>query len=217
MTAVPPVAAGTTELNSAASVRLAADTQSFLKLMTAQLANQDPLAPMDPTQFVSQLAQFSTVEQAVQSNLRLGEVLSELRASGDRLDLSYLNRRVEVLSEHIALAQGGAQARYSIPPDTAAAEIRILDADGRLVRSLPAETLPGQHALTWDGRDAAGLPRADGPYRVEVVARNSAGDSLPTAMTVNAQVTRVHRQDGTTLFQLDNGLLVGREDILSAG
>ncbi len=51
------------------------DYQSFLKLLVAQMKNQDPTAPMDSTDYVAQLATFSQVEQTVQTNSKLDQIL----------------------------------------------------------------------------------------------------------------------------------------------
>ncbi|MFM2042810.1 MAG: putative basal-body rod modification protein FlgD [Pseudomonadota bacterium] len=210
--------AGAAGGNSAAQVRLASDTQSFLKLLTAQLTNQDPLSPVDPTQFVAQLAQFSTVEQAVESNTRLGEVLSQLRASGDRMDLAYLGREVEVESDRITLsAEGATQARYTVPEGADRVTLRILDADGTVVRTLPAGTAPGPRDLIWDGRGDGGGPLAPGSYRVEVAAQDSAGKALAAPVTITDRVARIRREDGETLFVLSGGQQVRRDSIVSAG
>ncbi|PZO81813.1 MAG: flagellar basal body rod modification protein [Mesorhizobium amorphae] len=68
------IPAGANE-RSSASAKTTADYQSFLKLLVAQMKNQDPTKPMDPTQYVAQLASFSQVEQSVQTNKKLDQML----------------------------------------------------------------------------------------------------------------------------------------------
>lgn len=210
-------AGGPQTTGDVAAVRLAQDTQSFLKLLTAQLANQDPMAPIDATQFVTQLAQFSSVEQAVQSNTKLAEVLGELRSSGERLDLSYVGRSVEVETDALPLSNGSAAASYTVPEDTKATEIRILDKDGTVVRTLEGSSIPGTHTVTWDGLDASGVRRADGIYQIDVAPRNPAGDRLDSSVQVADTVARVRRVDGETVFVMRSGLQVQRDQIVSAG
>lgn len=217
MTDVSALASATDAKVAAAQVRLATDTQSFLKLLTAQLANQDPLAPIDPTQFVSQLAQFSSVEQAVQSNTRLADVLQELRASGDRMDLSYVGKEVEVSGGQIGLTAEGASARYLIPDGAERVEVRIRNADGQVVRSFLDSTTPGIKDLAWDGKTDSGSQAPVGVYQLEVDAIGKEGKALETAITSTDTVRRVVRQDGDTLFQLQGGQLITRDQIVSAG
>ena len=57
------------------------DYQSFLKLLVAQMKNQDPTKPMDSTEYVAQLATFSNVEQAINANKKLDELIQDSRIS----------------------------------------------------------------------------------------------------------------------------------------
>lgn len=76
MTTVPPVGSNSTQNSSTtAPSKAEVDYQSFLKLLVAQMKNQDPTQPMDSTQYVAQLAQFSNVEQSIQVNKKLSELL----------------------------------------------------------------------------------------------------------------------------------------------
>jgi flagellar basal-body rod modification protein FlgD len=76
MTTVPPVGSTSdTNAASAATKKADVDYQSFLKLLVAQMKNQDPTQPMDSTQYVAQLAQFSNVEQSIQVNTKLNQLL----------------------------------------------------------------------------------------------------------------------------------------------
>lgn len=81
--AVSPVAASSTSAASTAAAKTV-DYQSFLKLLVAQMKNQDPTAPMESTDFVAQLATFSNVEQSVQINTKLEQLLqaSQLAQAG---------------------------------------------------------------------------------------------------------------------------------------
>ncbi|PRD42656.1 flagellar basal body rod modification protein [Phyllobacterium phragmitis] len=86
MTTTPSVSNQTTNTNtspttSTTASAASADYQSFLKLLVAQMKNQDPTEPMDSTQYVSQLATFSNVEQAVQMNSKLEQLLGSFSLS----------------------------------------------------------------------------------------------------------------------------------------
>lgn len=202
--------------SQAAQTRLTTDTQSFLKLLTAQLSNQDPMQPVDPTQWVAQLAQFSTVEQAVTSNSRLAEVLTELRSTGDRMDLSYIGRSVEVAGNQVALKDGAVKATYNVPDGAAKVEISLVNSEGSVLRSFTGNKVAGLHELTWDGKDANGVAVADGTYTVKVAATDEAGEALTVDVYQSSKVVRITRDDGATLFRLENGLTVDRDRIVSA-
>jgi len=77
MTTIPPVGTQTdTTTDSTKATGPGVDYQAFLKLLVAEIKNQDPTEPMDATQQISQLAQFSSVEQAVQTNTKLDQLLA---------------------------------------------------------------------------------------------------------------------------------------------
>jgi flagellar basal-body rod modification protein FlgD len=208
-------AAGSAGDIAAAQEKTAVDYESFLRLLTAQLQNQDPLAPMDATQFVSQLAQFSTVEQGMQSNRKLSELLETLKSSSSRFDMAYLGRRVEAATDVVGLKDGEAKAAYAVDASAASVRIDILDAEGVVVRTIKGETGAGRHSLVWDGKRADGTAAPEGPYRLQVIARNAAGDTVPSATVVSDTIKEIQQVDGSSLFLLEGGGLIRAEDMLS--
>ncbi|MFV3126450.1 flagellar hook assembly protein FlgD [Niveispirillum sp. KHB5.9] len=216
MTTISGVDANGNVAASAAQARLTTDTQSFLRLLTAQLTNQDPLQPVDPTQWVTQLAQFSSVEQQVSSNNMLTQVLGELRIGSDRADMGYIGRTVEIVSNLVGVKGGQLDASYTVSAGASSVDVRLLDSDGNLVHSFTADKSAGTHAITWNGVKADGSIAADGTYTLAVEARNEKGDALESEVTYRSKVTRVRREEADTLFELENGATVGRYDIVSA-
>src|SRR3954447_15714158 len=103
--------------SSGSTGTLSASFDSFLKLLTAQLQHQDPLSPMDAPQFTSQLVQFSTVEQAVQTNSQLGQLTKLMQASSLTSALGLVGMKVEYGGGQVELGQqGGARGRFTTPP-----------------------------------------------------------------------------------------------------
>lgn len=216
MSTVDGVAGTTQTKDQLAQTRLTTDTQSFLRLLTAQLKNQDPMQPVDSTQWVSQLAQFSSVEQAVAANSKIAEVLSELKSSNDRMDLSYIGRQVEVDSGTVGLKDGKLSASYSIPEGAKSVDLYILDGDGRIVASAKGDPLAGTHSFTWDGTTSTGTKAPDGAYTVLVQATDENSKSLTAGLTHSAKVTGIRREDGSTVFVLDDGTTTSRDAIIAA-
>ena len=152
MTAAKTNAATATEETKKPTV----DYESFLKLLTAQLRNQDPLAPMDATQFMTQLAQLSTVEQSMRSNDTLGKVLDTLKSSGMRMDMALLGRKVEVASDQLSLTDGKAQAAYTVEGTPASVKLEVLTSAGSVVYSSPGSLKTGRQVFDWTGKTASG-------------------------------------------------------------
>ena len=106
-------AASTTSVKSS-SQSLAANFDNFLKLLTTQLQNQDPLAPMDANAFTSQLVQFASVEQAIATNTKLGELGKLIKNSGTASAMGMLGQQVAAGTDKIGLAASGG-AEHPLP------------------------------------------------------------------------------------------------------
>ncbi|CAO3411445.1 flagellar hook assembly protein FlgD [Azospirillum largimobile] len=192
------------------------DYESFLKLLTAQLRNQDPLAPMDASQFMTQLAQLSTVEQSMRSNDTLGKVLDTLKSSGMRMDMALLGRKVEVESNQLSLVGGKAEAAYTVDGQPAAVKLEVLNAAGNVVHSAPGALQTGRQVFSWTGKTAGGATAPDGLYTLRVTAKDKDGKALNTATVVTDTVAEVRSVDGATKFVLKNGATVDSNAVLSA-
>ncbi|MFS2008262.1 flagellar hook assembly protein FlgD [Azospirillum sp. CT11-132] len=212
MTAAKTNAAASTEETKKPTV----DYESFLKLLTAQLRNQDPLAPMDATQFMTQLAQLSTVEQSMRSNDTLGKVLDTLKSSGMRMDMALLGRKVEVASDQLSLTDGKAQAAYTVEGTPASVKLEVLTSAGSVVYSSPGSLKTGRQVFDWTGKTANGGTAPDGVYTLRVTAKDKDGKALNTATVVTDTVAEVRSVDGASKFVLKNGATVDSGAVLSA-
>lgn len=174
MTAIEPVSQRTTAATQTTSttgaLNLNENFDTFLNLLTAQLRNQDPLDPTDPTEFVSQLTQFSQLEQSVAQTEQLEEIAAIQRSASALEGLNFLGRKVEAVSDTIALEGGTASFSYEMVQPGDKAEVRIYNDKGELVTTLNAQNLAGRHEITWDGSKDGGGSADDGLYRVELVA-----------------------------------------------
>lgn len=174
---------------SRSGVKLAADFDSFLQLLTTQLTTQDPLSPMDAEQFTSQLVQFSSVEQAIQTNTKLEMLIGLMQANQTTAALQYIGATVELDTSAIALAAGGtAEIAYDLPETAAAVLVEIRDSAGGLVRQLTGPAAAGPQRLVWDGRDGAGVAQAAGAYKVTVAAVDSLGREIPVLLDTVGRV-----------------------------
>ena len=199
--------------------QLGEDYTRFLTLLTAQVQYQDPLQPMDATQFVSQLAQLSQVEQSVKTNTNLEDIGSQisslLAASGSEL----LGREVTVYSDQVTLDDGNVDGYYQVPEGTASvtAEIRdaLTDTVVRTVTDLPTDHTELQK-LEWDGLDDQGNPVLDGNYTVTYSAVDGEGAAAQTYAYRKALVEEVLYTEGQNYFNLFGGETVPAEAILAA-
>jgi flagellar basal-body rod modification protein FlgD len=198
--------AATTSTASTAASKATTDYNSFLTLLTAQLKFQDPLAPLDATQFVSQLSQFSSVEQAIVGNQKLDQIIKSLGANSMMADVGLIGHKVELAGDAVELTNGNASLTYALAKDAAQASVVIRDASGNIVRSMAVDNNAGEHSLSWNGTDNSGNSLADGIYSFTFGAADAAGKPVTSTSYVTATVNRVQTgTDGSELV-LSNGM-----------
>lgn len=198
--------AAATATSNPAETRLLGDYNSFLKLLTAQLQNQDPLAPLDATQFVSQLSQFASVEQVIVSNQKLDEIIKSLGTNSLMADIGMIGRTVEVAGNAVELRNGTASLTYALAKDAAEAGVVIRDESGTIVRSLAIDPRAGEHGLTWDGTNNSGDQLGDGVYTFTFGAADADGKPVATQGYVTAAVVRVETTAAGSQLVLSNGV-----------
>lgn len=194
--AATAAAAGTR--SQQAGTKLADSFDSFLKLLTTQLSHQDPLSPMDATQFTDQLVKFSTIEQAIESNSHLERLTSLLEADGLTSALGFIGMEASFTPDQVRLdATGGATLSYRLPKDAAAVTVTVRDARGAVVHEAAGgPAAAGDRSFAWDGRGVGGGRQAAGLYRVEVKATDAAGGSIAVAPLARGPVEGVETGSG---------------------
>ncbi len=194
-----------TAQTGAARTRLSDNYDTFLVLLTAQLQNQDPLAPMDSTQFTQQLVQFSQVEQQIRTNEQLGTLVGQYSAATAGAALSYLGRDALIESDSTALVNGAASWGYTLAGAADALTLTVKDARGATVFETTGDRGQGSHVFAWNGRDSAGNPVAAGTYRLVVGAKNAAGEIIAVTNTVRETIRGVDFSGATPLVITDTG------------
>ena len=177
--------AGTQASTADTGARIAADFNTFLTLLTAQLQNQDPLDPLDTDKFVSQLVEFSSVEQSIETNRNL-EALIALQSSAQTSNaLALLGETIVFPGDRAIAAGGAAEWRYQVPEGASAVALTVTDAQGRIVARGTGAAAAGEHAYVVNGA-------ADGEtYRLAVAAVDRSGANLAASARSLARVTSV--------------------------
>lgn len=193
--------------NIASTQNLLADTQErFLTLLITQLQNQDPLDPMDNAQITSQVAQLSTVTGINQLNATLLALSGQLDVSQSMQAANLIGKDVLVPGTAIKVgtSDGATQVTnfgMELLSDAAKVQVDILDASGRVVRTLELQNYSaGVHSLDWDGRDAVGATVPDGRYMARVSAFDVAEQPVSVGALTSGKVTSVaSSNNGVTL------------------
>ena len=154
------------------------DQSSFLKLMTTQLKTQDPFAPMDNTQMVAQMAQFSQVAGVAEMNASLTTIKDGLAASRIGDAAGWIGRSALVASDSATpLADGSYAGEVALPAAARSVTLDLVDGDGALVHSRSFGAQPaGTIGFAWDGKAADGTTvAANGPLTMRVSAIGADG------------------------------------------
>jgi flagellar basal-body rod modification protein FlgD len=178
----------------------------FLKILTAQLANQDPTAPMDSNAFVAQLAQFSALEQMQNSNETLTEMLALQKSSSERSIVSMVGKDAVYDSNQMDLEKGGSiSVDAKLGSSASSLTMVITGSEGQQVWSKTFGSKdPGTYTLTWDGCSDSGAPQDPGTYTVSVFAKDASGNDVAVTQQARGRITGVSFQNGIPELMIGN-------------
>jgi len=162
---------------------LANNEQTFLKLLTVQLKNQDPLAPTDTTQMTSQITQMTGVEQQLVTNDLLAALVGMNTGTGLSEGVNMIGKQVTATTDNSTLKDGKAVFSWSQPGASTSLTVEVKNAAGKVIRTLhPDDQKSGSHTLTWDGKDDSGAQLPDGGvYTIAVTAKGADGKDIKAA------------------------------------
>lgn len=188
---------------------------AFLRMLVAQLENQDPLNPMDGTDFSAQLAQFSQLEQLMNLNESM-ETLAQSFADNSEKDLmSYVGRQVTGTVDNMQVSNGEVTGGFFNLPKAGDVIVQITDSNGASVRNINMGTKgSGSHLISWDGKDNNGDLVEDGTYTYKVLA-NSGSGYAQVDNSVTGTADGVAYRNGKA-YLVVQGLLIDPEKITSA-
>ncbi len=200
---------GITRTSSAANVLPASAANQtlgqgdFLKLMTAQMNNQDPFDPVDNTQMVAQMAQFSSLAGITEMSSTLKAIADKLGATSATDAMAYIGRTV-LTEGDVAYGRTAGGIAGAVELDAAATDVTVTisDASGRILHSQSLGAQPaGTATYDWDGKDLTGADAGSGPFTVAVAAQ-SAGRAVGATGLVWAPVDSVSTAGGAPVLTL---------------
>lgn len=199
-----------------ASNQLSADMNTFLTLLTTQLKYQDPMDPMDTAEFTNQLVQYSSVEQAIQTNSKLDSLLSLNMSNLGAQAVSYIGKVAQCLGDVMPMENGMAKATYTLDKNVESAVITVKDLEGNIVYSEQGKITAGTHDFEWDGKDMDGNQLEDGAYQIEVTTKVGSGETAATVTTtVFGRVTGVASDSNGVYIGLGDAVTANLSDILT--
>jgi flagellar basal-body rod modification protein FlgD len=212
-------AVNTSTSSSQTSTNSVLGKDDFLKLLITQLKNQDPLNPTDGTQFASQLAQFSSLEQlsnlndAIQQSMNNSLYLTQ--SINNSLASNLVGKNVTVLSDSVTnTGQGETQLGYTLPKNAASVSVDIQDEFGATVKTIQGvPALAGDNKVSWDFSDNDGNKLPEGKYTFKVNAVDESGNSI-TAQTFSSGTIDGIKYSNSGAMVLINGEQYNLSDIM---
>ena len=213
----PPTSSSSTSSGANSLASFANNFQDFLTLLTTQLQNQDPLNPMDSTQFTSQLVQFTGVEQGILQNQNLQQLITLQTNSQMSNAASYIGLQVNGGGNQIQLSGSQATINYTVTdPTTAQVTIKITDSSGNLINTLTeTPTSTGAQSVTWDGKNSSGTVAPDGSYNVSITGANSQGAAVKVTTGNSGIVASVTQSNGQVMLTTQGGQQIPLNDVTS--
>lgn len=191
----PTIASGSSELGK----------DTFLRLLTTQLQNQDPLNPMANEDFIAQLAQFSSLEQLQGVNTQL-EGLAMINTSMNNASMvNLLGQEVVAVSDSFHYdGEGDQELLFRSGGEITSGTAVVRDESGAVVATIEmgAEG-EGEQSIAWDGKDASGQPLPEGTYTVTYTATDINGDAVDVVSLVQGVVDELDFSSGTPAPSVD--------------
>ncbi len=179
----------------------------FLKLLTFQLQNQDPMNPMEQNKFTGELAQFSQLEQLSNLNKKFDEG-NKTQALQDKFyAASFVGKKIVTAGSSLDLKNSGdpADVLFKLDGDASKVMVRILDSKNNVMGEIWKEGMSrGSHQLTWDGVALDGTPAVKGKYHIQVKAWDDMAQPVTTRTEATGIVETVTFDEGEPVLSVNN-------------
>ncbi len=189
----------------------------FIQLLVTQLQNQDPLNPMEDTEFVAQLAQFSSLEYL--GNISTG--IENLQTQGARQEMigaaGYIGMQIRASGDAISKKADGSVSKvfFTLSSDIVGGDINIIDSGNNIVRTeLLGASTAGQYEYQWDGKDANGEELPQGQYYIYMRGVGTENELVQISTEVSGTVAAVQSENNEQYLRLDDGRFVRFMDVV---
>jgi len=186
---------------------IAGDFDTFLKILTTQLQNQNPLEPLDTNQFTEQLVQFSSVEQEIKMNQNLERLVALSGANAFTGVVSYIGKEVTAEGSATNLSNGKATWTFNLPKDAPVSKLTIRNSVGTIVKTQTVEGKFGANPFVWDGKTDAGNGSPDGLYSLTIEATDADDNFVKATTTVTGRVDGVDLTANEPLLKVNGSTI----------
>ena len=211
MSTVPSVNSGNTVASTTrtSQIQKTLGQDDFLKMLIAQLQNQDPLNPLQGADFAAQLAQFSSLDQLTQINTQLSNLASSFSSANNSQAVSLIGDEVVANGNSITVSGTSTTLAYNLSQNAQQGTIKIYDAQGNLVKTLTfGQQQAGNNMMNWDTSNVT-----PGTYTFTVSAKDSNGNSVSANTMMTGLVTGVTFKSNVPYLSV-NGQDVALSDVI---
>ena len=179
---------------NSASQQIAGNFDTFLQLLTTQLQNQDPLSPMDTTQFTQQLVEFASVEQQIDMNTNMQTLISDQQTTQATSALQLVGSTVTLSGSAATLSNAtSSPATWSLTTTSpATANITITSAAGTTAYTGTVALNAGKQSYSWSGQGNNGQTWPDGTYTIAIKATGANGQTVSVSTQTQGTVSGVN-------------------------
>jgi len=196
-----PGASSTTVQKANPLTSLSSNFGNFLNLLMTQLKNQDPTSPMDANSFTTELVQFSSVEQQINTNTSLTQLIQLTQAADVTQSAGLIGKQVTVQSSQMPLQNGSGTLNFTAP-GAEPVSITLQGATGNTLRQDTVNAVQGANTWNWNGKTSNGQMLPDGAYTVTVTGGVPGAPATALPFTVVGTATGVSAQNNAVNLQL---------------
>ena len=213
-TSTAPLSSGEQQVSAASSQTLG--QEEFIKLLIAQVQNQDPFEPMENGEFIGQMAQFSSVDGIKKMSASIEEMSQSFQHGQSLQAAALVGRQVVAPTSAAILADGKpVMGQVDLPGSTSSLIIEVKDSKGSVVQRLDlGNQASGRVAFSWDGKDDQGVMQPDGNYYVVAKGHvNGSEENLATQMGIAVDSVTLGAASGGPLLRLADGTEIGLDEV----
>ena len=177
---------------TAGSQEIAGDFDTFLQLLTTQLQNQDPLDPLDTSEFTQQLVEFASVEQQINMNTNLQTLISLQQTSEATAAMQFLGANVTLSGATAALSANSPATWTLNSPSPATGNVTITNSSGQTVYTGTVSLNAGTQTYTWNGQGTNGITWPAGQYTLAITATGANNQTVTVTTQTQGTVTGVN-------------------------
>lgn len=212
----PAAASKPKDTNPNTGMSAADQTQNFLKLLIAQIKNQDPMSPMDASTMTAQMSQLNMVSSMGTMNTSMQAMLAQMQSANFMNQASLIGHSPMVAGSSINYTGGEVMLGANLANPLQGVVATIKDASGNIVGTADLGNLnSGMTNFVFDGVDASGEKMPNGIYRVEINGKNNAGANESPTAYVGSPVVSILKEgnSGEAMLKLADGRSIKASDV----